>query len=269
MAPASFSRLDGKSYAFVGLDHARERAPRFSFGGKIMLGGGVGRQIYLSDLVPDSMFVGTSLILRQGGKFLYGIRPPRVEGSRQVIELTGIGGALEDEDDSLAAGVLREAREEMGCDVRLLPCRETLVVRGRGDLVRVALQGEEQPAALVFRRYGTPPHQPWHEDDDGEACLVIFDGELAGEPWPAMELPALVWLKPTHIIHAAQHDVPLRGLLDSGAMLVGKESGLVPATAWVRLTDSQEALVLALGDDALAFYEAMLERQGGCGLSRS
>lgn len=48
----------------------------------------------LTDIVPNDMFVGTSLILRQGERFLYGIRPPKREGSAQIIELTGIGGAL-------------------------------------------------------------------------------------------------------------------------------------------------------------------------------
>ena len=46
---------------------------------------------HLSDIVPEDMFVGTSLILRRGDRFLYGPRPLQEEGARQVIELTGIG----------------------------------------------------------------------------------------------------------------------------------------------------------------------------------
>jgi len=217
----------------------------------------------LHDLVPRDMFVGTSLILRQGGRLLYGVRPPRAEGACQVIELTGIGGGVEDEDESLTAGVLREAQEEIGCGVRLLPCRETLVVRGLDTIQRVALQGAERPAAVVFRRYRTPPHQPWHEDNQGEACLVVFLAELDGWPFPAMELPALIWLQPTHVVQTARRDVPLARLLDSGAELIECESAHLPETVWARLTDSQEALVLALGDDALSFYEALVEGKSG------
>lgn len=58
-------------------------------------------------------------------------------------------------------------------------------------------------------------------------------------------------------LETARQDVPLRDLLDSGAELVEGESGQLPESAWVRLTDSQEALALALGDDALTFYEAL------------
>jgi len=208
----------------------------------------------LSDIVPDDVFVGTSLILRQGGRFLYGIRPPRAEGSRQIIELTGIGGGIEDEDESLVAGVLREAQEEIGCGVRLLPCPETIIVRSQDDVERVTLRGKERPAAVVFRYYRTPPHQPWHEDNQGEACLVVYLAELDGQPWPTMELPALIWLKPAHILETAHRDVLLSKLLDSGAELVESEPGLLPEQSWARMTDSQEALALALKDDGLSFY---------------
>ena len=218
----------------------------------------------LSDIVPDGMFLGTSLILRQDDRFLYGIRPPRAEGSRQIIELTGIGGGIEDEDESLVAGALREAQEEIGCGVRLLPCLETIVVRNQDDVERVALQGSERPAAVVFRYYRTPPHQPWHENNQGEACLVVYLAELNGQPWPTMELPALIWLKPVHILETAHRDVPLSKLLSSGAELVEGEPGLLLEQSWARLTDSQEALALALGDEGLSFYWQLLKEERLC-----
>lgn len=211
----------------------------------------------LSDIVPDGMFVGTSLILHQGGWLMYGIRPPRAEGSRQIIELTGIGGGMEDEDESLVAGVLREAQEEIGCGVRLLPCLETIIVRSQDDVERVTLRGMERPAAVVFRHYRTPPHQPWHEENQGEACLVVYLAELVGQPWPTMELPALIWLKPAHVVETAHRDVPLSKLLSSGAELVERQSGLLPEQSWARMTDSQEALALALGDDGLSSYRTL------------
>jgi 8-oxo-dGTP pyrophosphatase MutT (NUDIX family) len=220
----------------------------------------------LPDLLPEDSFLGTSLILREpqvplggGDRLLYGIRPARPEGSRLILELTGIGGAMEEEDGSLTAGALREAWEEMGCSVRLLPCDETIIVRGPNRVERIALHGQERPAAVVFRHYGTPPHQPWHPSNQGEICIVVFLAELSGEPHPAMELAALVWLRPEQLGEVAGRDVAMRALLDGGAELVERAEAPLPETAWMRLTDSQEALAVALGGEALAFYKAMLK----------
>jgi 8-oxo-dGTP pyrophosphatase MutT (NUDIX family) len=225
-----------------------------------MVGRNVPEGQRLSELVPHDIFVGTSLILRQDNRLLYGIRPPREEGKRPVLELTGIGGGLE-EGESLTTGVMREAQEEIGCDVRLLPCRETIVVRGPHLLERASLHGEERPAAVVFRAYRTPPHQPWHPDNQGDACLIVFLGQLLGRPTPVAqaELPALLWLKPAHVVATARQDVPLQDLIDTGAQLDEGPIGHLPRTGCVRLTDSQEALVIALGDSALPFYETLLE----------
>ena len=77
-----------------------------------------------------------------------------------------------------------------------------------------------------------------------------------------MELPALIWLKPSQVVETARRDVLLRELLDSGAELVQGEGAKMPEMGWMRMTDSQEALALALGDDAQSFYEELSELQG-------
>jgi 8-oxo-dGTP pyrophosphatase MutT (NUDIX family) len=213
--------------------------------------------VHLDELVPTGTFVGTSLILRSGGRLLYGCRAPQFERTRQVVELTGIGGRLEPADASLIAGVRREAQEEIGCDVQVVPSHETVVVRGPGRTERVTLSGAERPAAVVFRRFRTPPHAPWHADHRGEAHLVVFAAELCGDPRPTGELPALAWLSPAHVVATAHHDLPLRQLLDGGASLIESAADPVPRTAWVRLTDSQEALAIALQADAVPFFAAL------------
>lgn len=214
----------------------------------------------LVDIVPKDMFVGTSLILKQKGRFLYGLRPAKEEKTRKVIELTGIGGGIEDSDKSYSAGALREAQEEMGCGVEVIPCSKTLIVRGQGKVERVRIEGEERPAAVVFRRYRTPPHQPWHEDNQGQACLIVFAAEVKGQPRPVMELPWLIWLKPNQILETAREDVPLQELLARGAELVIAGSMPPPETSLVRLTDSHEALALALGTEVPSFCEALGQR---------
>jgi hypothetical protein len=226
----------------------------------------------LDDLIPKGMFVGTSLILQDGERFLYGMRPARLEAGRPVIELTGIGGSLEETDASYTAGVLREVEEEIGCAVRLIPCSETLVVRSQDVVERVTLAGAERPAVVVFRYHRTPPHQPWHRlaasgpeaggaasgPEGGEqGCLLVFLGELAGRPRPLMELPWLIWLSPEQVLATAWADVPLAELLAEGAELVLGDAGPPPNGSWTRLTDSQEALGLALGPELPAYYRSL------------
>jgi 8-oxo-dGTP pyrophosphatase MutT (NUDIX family) len=211
----------------------------------------------LSDVIPHDLFIGTSLIIRQGNRFLYGIRSTKQAAGRKFLEITGIGGGLEAQDPSLFAGALRESVEETGCRVNYRPCPTTLIVRGPDQVERAALTGDERPAAVVFRNHRTPPHQPWDPVNQGEACLIVFLADLEGQPRPSMELPYLIWLQPEHILRTAWQDVHLGELLDTGAKLITGNSPAPPKSNWSRMTDSQEALAIALGEAAPSFYRSL------------
>ncbi|HSG17802.1 MAG TPA: NUDIX domain-containing protein [Anaerolineae bacterium] len=211
----------------------------------------------LDDLIPSNTFVGTSLILRRGDRFLYGIRPIMMAGRTQILELTGIGGGLEKEDESYTAGVRREAIEETGSDVTIVDCASTWIVPGRQQVEQITLTGDRRPAALVYRHHRTPPRQPWHPDNQGAAWLIVYLGELQDEPTPTMELPWLIWLSAAQVQQTAHDDVPLRDLLLHGAELITRPADPPPSpAAMTRLTDSQEALALALGERTVAVYES-------------
>ena len=210
--------------------------------------------VELSAIVPPDIFVGTSLILRQGVRFLYGIRPTKIEGEDPILELTGIGGGLEEYDQTYSAGVLRESLEEIGSPVQLLTSEETVVVRGPDRISWVEIAGPERPLALVFRNYRTPAHSPWDEDNQGSSCLLVFMAELKEQPEPREELPNLIWLSAEQVLETARRDVYLSFLLMGGAQLVEGRFGPPPLDGLARLTDSQEALALALGDQLVDLY---------------
>jgi 8-oxo-dGTP pyrophosphatase MutT (NUDIX family) len=211
----------------------------------------------LADIIPAGIFVGTSLILRRDGRFLYGCRSLKRAGGQTILELTGIGGGIEDDDRSFSAGAIREAQEETGSNVQLQQCRKTLIVRPPGVVEKVRLVGVEKPAAVIFRYYRTPPHSPWDQNNQGLACLIIYAGKLLADPRPVMELPWLIWLGAQQILETAHADIPLGLLLAGGAELVKGKTKPPPNGSLARMTDSQEALALALGEDTLAFYQAL------------
>jgi hypothetical protein len=209
-------------------------------------------------LISPDEFVGAGALLPRNGRFLLGIRPPKPACSRWILEVTAIGGALEASDGALSAGTLRECQEEIRCALRFAPCSETLVIYDETNTEWVRILGPERPAAVVFRHYRTPPRHPWHSDHQGRSCLVLFRARLDGQPRPTAELPALIWLDPGQILSAAHADRPLQALLDQGAPFVEMHPGLLPRSGLVRLTDSQEALVIALGADSIRFYQELI-----------
>jgi hypothetical protein len=87
--------------------------------------------------------------------------------------------------------------------------------------------------------------------------LIVYLGHLQGTPRPVTELPWLLWMSPEQILQTARRDLRLADLRADGAELVVGGLGFPPDEAWLRLTDSQEALGIALGDDLPAFYRSL------------
>jgi 8-oxo-dGTP pyrophosphatase MutT (NUDIX family) len=228
--------------------------------------------ITLDDLIPADSFVGVSLILPRGGRFLYGIRPPRPDRSGQaarskasqmpVLEITGIGGGLEPQDADYVAGARREAQEEVGCDVQIVDCAQTLHIQGPDAVTCGPLEGENRPVAVVFRHHRAPPHQPWHPHRAGDGYLIVCLAVMACAPTPTHELPWLLWLDADQVLATARADVFLEDLLRDGAELVTGDAGPPPPGSLARLTDSQEALGLALGDTLPALYRSLAALAG-------
>lgn len=211
----------------------------------------------LLPLVSSAVFCGAGSLVSRAGRFLCGIRPLRQEQDQLIAQVTAIGGGLEAYDDSFMAGALRESLEEMNCPICFQPCAETLIVHGPAQVQRKRLADPIGPAAVVFRHWHTPARRPWHVPHDGWQCLVLYQAALAGTPRPSQELPGLIWLWPAQIIAIAHVDVPLTTLLAGGAVLLEDPQNPLARSACARLTDSQEALVLGVGSEALSFYTAL------------
>ncbi len=220
-------------------------------------------EISFADMLEPDDFIGAGVLLAEDGRFLCGIRPLRWEDGWPIVQLTAIGGGMEPYDCSLVAGVQRECLEEMRCAIRVHPCAETLVVLGPAQVERRRLADPIGPASVIFRHWHTPPGDPWRVPHDGRQCLILFAGSLVGTPRPSPELPGLIWLRPEQLVATALTPMTLAALLVGGAELLEDPALPLPRTACARLTDSQEALVLALGPAAVSFYEGLAAALSG------
>lgn len=206
-----------------------------------------------SDLVSPDMASGASLLIAEGGRFLLAARPPQRVEDRTVLALTGVGGWVEP-GESFSEALAREAIEETGSTIRLLDLHQTLVIRSPEQRELLCFVRETGPAALVFRRHGTPAFEPWSDEYQSIVAVAVYAGMLTSRPRIVAqdEHPFFMWLYPEQMIDLADSDVPLAYLLADGAEILGS-----PAVDFsrgvVRLTDSIQALISALGPGAYTF----------------
>ena len=107
---------------------------------------------------------------------------------------------------------------------------------------------------MVFRRHGTPAFEPWSEDFQSVVAVAVYAGMLTVLPRVVDETehPFFIWVHPEQMIALSDADVPLAYLLADGAELLGN-TDVDPACCVVRLTDSIQSLISALGPGAYAF----------------
>lgn len=207
----------------------------------------------LSEIVQPGAARASSLLLSDEGRFLLGIRPPVHERGRVLLRLTGIGGWA-DNDETFAATAVRESIEETGSSVHLLDLDQTLLVHSPEDIQVSTFSLDTCPAAVVYRRFGTAPFDPWSARYGSVAPVAVYVGVLE-HPVRIQrpeELPLFMWVHPEQMIALADSDEPLDYLLADGAELFGPVTFDI-RQAIVRLTDSIQALLTALGPRAFVF----------------
>jgi 8-oxo-dGTP pyrophosphatase MutT (NUDIX family) len=206
-----------------------------------------------SDLVRPEMGSGASLLVAEGGRFLLAARPPQPIGHRAVIALTGIGGWVES-GESFAQAVQREAVEETGSQIQLIDLHQTLVIHSPDRRELLCFVHETGPAALVFRRHGTPAFEPWSDQYQAIVAVAVYAGMLKSRPRVVAESehPFFVWLYPEQMIALSDADEPLAYLLADGAEILGSPDIDIDRSV-VRLTDSIQSLISALGPGAFSF----------------
>lgn len=142
--------------------------------------------------------VSTGLLAWCDGRLVWAVAQPKYwQQPDNVIPVVGIGGGQEP-GESLGQAVAREAREEADVELRLLPARRTLWVKGQQPAevcdLRAELSGEAAPLLIWQRRLEL-------RGEDGVPYSVdyinaVFEAELLGQPRAGAEIPGLLWLTP-------------------------------------------------------------------------
>ena len=160
----------------------------------------------LTDLVPGGGRRGAGIFARHEGQFLFvGERAQRAEGELACIR---VGGGCRPE-ESLADCAVREAREEIGCEVSLQHSHQTFVVDERIGMTAHSL--EEAPAPLlVYTRPVPGESAPCYHN-------AIFSGSLAAAPRPGPEAETLLLLSEEALLALAEGPLSLSALEAAGA----------------------------------------------------
>jgi len=195
----------------------------------------------IADFVPDDAESGVGLVLQnENGHYLFFMAGTRDSHRCSPGELFygGIGGHREEGEDWLTCAH-REAREETGMDIDIIPAPVTWYVPHQGPVQPIEVIDEPRPFAfyeLVF-----PPNI---RVEGGIYYIVIYQARLHTRPreMPPDELRGIIALSAEQVVRGLEYRPTLTELLDDGAVLVTGEKYLDPQ---VRLFPVGTAAALA------------------------
>jgi 8-oxo-dGTP pyrophosphatase MutT (NUDIX family) len=177
----------------------------------------------IADFAPEGTETGVGLALQDDSEhylfFLAGTRHRCLPGE---LFYAGIGGHREAGEDWLTCAH-REAKEEIGTEVDIVPASVTWYVPQQGPVQRVEVSDQPQPFALYEMVH--PPGTP----RAGELYrIVIYKAHLRDKPkdLPPDEVLGVIALTERQVIRGLEGRRMLAELLDEGAWLVAGEGSV-------------------------------------------
>lgn len=193
----------------------------------------------ISDFYPPDAETGVGLALQDDqGRYLFFIAGTRHHCPPGERFYAGIGGHREPGEDWLACAH-REALEEVGTDVEILPAPETWYIPQGSSTRQVEVSDRPRPLALYEMIH--PPDTP----RAGEVYrIVVYQARLDSLPGnlPEDEVLAVIALTQEQVICGPERKPAVGELLDEGARIV---ACIEPVDRQVRLYPLGTARALA------------------------
>jgi 8-oxo-dGTP pyrophosphatase MutT (NUDIX family) len=193
----------------------------------------------LADFAPAGVEAGVGLVLKDDrDRYLFFLAGSRHYNPPGEQFYAGIGGHLEPGEDWLTCAQ-REALEEVGTGVDLVPAPVTWYVPQHGPLERVEVSDRPRPFALYEMVH--PPGTP----RAGEVYrVVIYNARLRNPPTdlPPDEVQAIIAMTEAQVIRGLEDKPTLAKVLAEGAQLVVE---VEPVDPQVRLYPLGTARALA------------------------
>jgi len=193
----------------------------------------------IADFCPQGVEAGVGLALQDDkGRYFFFIAGTRHFCPPGERFYAGIGGHREPGEDWLACAH-REALEELGTDVKILPAPETWYIPQGGSARQVEMTDRPRPLALYEMIH--PPGTP----RVGEVYrIVVYQARLRSLPGhlPEDEVLAVIALTLEQVIRGPERKPTLAELLDEGAQIVASAE---PVDGQVRLYPLGTARALA------------------------
>jgi 8-oxo-dGTP pyrophosphatase MutT (NUDIX family) len=174
----------------------------------------------IADFAPDGTEAGVGLVLQDDNeRYLFFLAGTRHRCPPGELLYAGIGGHREAGEDWLTCAH-REASEEIGADIEIVPASVTWHVPQQGPVQRVEVSDRPRPFALYEMVH--PPGTP----REGELYrIVIYKAHLRGKPKGLQleEVQGVIALTAEQVIRGLESKPTLAELLGDGASLVAEE----------------------------------------------